>query len=70
MCLINPPPLHSQLGKAGAVSYMFRVIQMCGKKHVTHLKLALDILSLLCKSKSNAARLISLGKWSYGYWLN
>jgi hypothetical protein len=50
------------LGKAGAVSYMFRVIQMCGKKHITHLKLALDILSLLCKSKSNAARLISLGE--------
>ena len=32
---------------------------------MTHLKLALDILSLLCKSKSNAARLISLGEILY-----
>ncbi|XP_013413553.1 cytosolic carboxypeptidase 1 isoform X1 [Lingula anatina] len=51
----------SYLGKNGAVSYLFRVITSCGKKHLSMLKLTLDSLVLLVKSKSNSARAIGHG---------
>ncbi|XP_033749645.1 LOW QUALITY PROTEIN: cytosolic carboxypeptidase 1-like [Pecten maximus] len=48
----------SYLGKHNAIPPMFRVIQQCGRKHITMLKLALDILNNLTKSRNNAARTI------------
>ena len=40
----------SYLGKSGAVSYIFKILAMCGKKHLTLLKYTLDTLALLVKS--------------------
>ncbi|XP_077988802.1 cytosolic carboxypeptidase 1-like isoform X2 [Glandiceps talaboti] len=51
----------SCLGKAGAVSSMFRIFAACGRKHLNIVKLALDTLGLLVKSKSNSARAIGQG---------
>ncbi|XP_038077720.1 cytosolic carboxypeptidase 1-like [Patiria miniata] len=51
----------SYLGKSGAVNCMFRILSVCGRKHNTTLRLALDILCQLVKSKSNAARAVGQG---------
>ncbi|XP_070542811.1 cytosolic carboxypeptidase 1-like isoform X3 [Ptychodera flava] len=51
----------SCLGKGGAVSCMFRILAVCGRKHLNIVKLALDTLSQLVKSKSNSARAIGQG---------
>ncbi|XP_061172292.1 cytosolic carboxypeptidase 1-like [Saccostrea echinata] len=48
----------SYLGKQNSIPPMFRVIQQCGRKHTAILKLALDILTNLTKSRNNAARTI------------
>ncbi|XP_019638452.1 PREDICTED: cytosolic carboxypeptidase 1-like [Branchiostoma belcheri] len=51
----------SLLGKSGAVSIVFRVMTACGKKYTSMLKLALDTLALLMKSKTNAGRAVAQG---------
>ncbi|PIK61389.1 putative cytosolic carboxypeptidase 1 [Apostichopus japonicus] len=51
----------SNLGKAGGVNSMLRVVATCGKKHHTICKLAIDTLCLLTKSKSNSARALGQG---------
>lgn len=48
----------SYLGKHNSIPPMFRVIQQCARKHTTVLKLALEILYNLTKSRNNAARTI------------
>ncbi|KAK3098121.1 hypothetical protein FSP39_016346 [Pinctada imbricata] len=48
----------SYLGKHNSIPPMLRVIQQCGRKHTAVLKLALDILTNLTKSRNNAARTI------------
>ncbi|XP_076102521.1 cytosolic carboxypeptidase 1-like isoform X2 [Mytilus galloprovincialis] len=48
----------SYLGKHNAIPPMFRVIQQCGRKHTTVLKLALEIVYNVTKSRNNAARTI------------
>ena len=40
----------SYLGKNGAVSYLFKLLSVCGRKHLTPVKYALDTLALLVKS--------------------
>ena len=40
----------SYLGKNGAVSYLFKVLSICGRKYLTVVKYALDTLGLLVKS--------------------
>lgn len=44
------------LVKQNCVQLMFRIISLCGKSHCTVLKLALEILCNLTKSKRNAVR--------------
>ncbi|CAH1796187.1 unnamed protein product [Owenia fusiformis] len=51
----------SYLGKNGAISYLFKIVSVCGRKHLTILKCALDTLGSLVKSKSNSARAIGHG---------
>ncbi|XP_064653277.1 cytosolic carboxypeptidase 1-like isoform X2 [Lineus longissimus] len=51
----------SYLGKNGAVTYLFKILQICGRKHLTIVKHALDTLGLLVKSKSNSARAVGQG---------
>ncbi|XP_078593876.1 cytosolic carboxypeptidase 1-like isoform X1 [Branchiostoma floridae x Branchiostoma japonicum] len=51
----------SLLGKSGAVSIVFRVMTACGKKYTSILKLALDTLALLMKSKTNGGRAVAQG---------
>ncbi|KAL5004498.1 hypothetical protein ScPMuIL_017954 [Solemya velum] len=48
----------SYLGKHNSIPSIFRVIQQCGRKHSSVLKLAMEILSNLTKSRNNAARTI------------
>ncbi|VDI66223.1 Hypothetical predicted protein [Mytilus galloprovincialis] len=48
----------SYLGKHNSIPPMFRVIQQCGRKHTTVLKLALEIVYNVTKSRNNAARTI------------
>ncbi|CAL1528008.1 unnamed protein product [Lymnaea stagnalis] len=50
----------SYLGKHSAVNLMFKVISYCGKRHTVDLRLALENLCNLTKSKSNSARLIGM----------
>ncbi|XP_059172169.1 cytosolic carboxypeptidase 1-like isoform X2 [Physella acuta] len=50
----------SYLGKHNAVNCMLKILSLCGKRHTVDLKLALENLFHLTKSKSNAARLISV----------
>ena len=40
----------SYLGKNGAVTYLFKLLAVCGKKQLTHSKHALDTLTQLVKS--------------------
>ncbi|ESP05203.1 hypothetical protein LOTGIDRAFT_208161 [Lottia gigantea] len=51
----------SYVGKHNSISILFKIIALCGKKHTTVLKLALDSLNNLTKSKSNSARTIGMG---------
>ncbi|XP_074650112.1 cytosolic carboxypeptidase 1-like isoform X2 [Tubulanus polymorphus] len=51
----------SYLGKNGAVTYLFKILTVCGRKHLTLLKYALDTLTMLVKSKSNSARAVGQG---------
>ncbi|XP_071794248.1 cytosolic carboxypeptidase 1-like [Asterias amurensis] len=51
----------SFLGKSGAVNCIFRILSVCGRKHNNTLRLAIDILCTLVKSKSNAARAVGQG---------
>ncbi|XP_041369383.1 cytosolic carboxypeptidase 1-like [Gigantopelta aegis] len=51
----------SYLGKHNSINILFRVISLCGRKHLAVLKLALDNLNNLTKSKSNSARTIGMG---------
>ena len=44
----------SYLGKNGAVTHLFKILTVCGKRHLTVLKYALDTLSLLVKSSESA----------------
>lgn len=48
------------LVKQNCVQLMFRIISLCGKGHSTVLKLALEILCNLTKSKSNAVRSVNV----------
>ncbi|KAK0058339.1 cytosolic carboxypeptidase 1-like isoform X1 [Biomphalaria pfeifferi] len=50
----------SYLGKHNAISLMFKVINSCGKRHTVDLRLALENLCNMTKSKSNSARLINV----------
>ncbi|CAG5128813.1 unnamed protein product [Candidula unifasciata] len=50
----------SYLGKHNSVNVMLNIIFSCGKRHTVDLKLALENLCNLTKSKSNSARLIDL----------
>ncbi|XP_005091886.1 cytosolic carboxypeptidase 1 isoform X2 [Aplysia californica] len=51
----------SYLGKNNSINIMFKVISACGKRHTVDLRLALENLSNMTKSKSNSARLIGMG---------
>ncbi|XP_071096549.1 cytosolic carboxypeptidase 1-like [Haliotis cracherodii] len=51
----------SYLGKHSSITVMFKVTSLCGRKHTAVLKLALDNLNNLTKSKSNSARTIGMG---------
>ncbi|KAL3865591.1 hypothetical protein ACJMK2_042966 [Sinanodonta woodiana] len=48
----------SYLGKHNAINPICKVVLQCSRKHVNVLKLALDTLSNLTKSRNNAARTI------------
>ena len=43
----------SYLGKNGAVTYIFKILSLCGRKHLTLLKHTLDTLVLLVKSSES-----------------
>lgn len=49
------------LAKSGAVSVLFRVVTSCGHKRVICLKLVLEIIATLVKSKSCASKAVSYG---------
>lgn len=49
------------LAKAGAVGVLFRVVSSCGHKRVICLKLVLEIIATLVKSKSCASKAVSYG---------
>lgn len=49
------------LAKAGAVSVLFRVVTSCGHKRVICLKLVLEIIATLVKSKSCASKAVNFG---------
>lgn len=49
------------LAKAGAVGVLFKVVTSCGHKRVICLKLVLEILATLVKSKNCASKAVSYG---------
>ncbi|KAG7255177.1 hypothetical protein CRUP_000125 [Coryphaenoides rupestris] len=49
------------LGKSGAVELMFKIVGPYSKKNTTVLKVALDTLGALLKSKNNARRAVDRG---------
>lgn len=49
------------LAKSGAVSVLFRVVTSCGHKRVICLKLVLEIIATLVKSKSCASKAVTFG---------
>ncbi|XP_050403069.1 cytosolic carboxypeptidase 1 [Patella vulgata] len=51
----------SYVGKHNSINILFRIIALCGRKHTAVLKLALDSLNNLTKSKSNSARSVGMG---------
>ncbi|XP_072038260.1 cytosolic carboxypeptidase 1-like [Amphiura filiformis] len=51
----------SNMGKLGVLSYLLRIVTSCGFKNNRVLKISLETLCLLVKSKSNAARALGHG---------
>lgn len=51
----------SYLGKHNSINIMFKIISACGRRHTVDLKLALENLNNMTKSKSNSARLVGMG---------
>ncbi|RUS75866.1 hypothetical protein EGW08_016387 [Elysia chlorotica] len=51
----------SYLGKHNSINIMFKIVSACGRRHTVDLKLALENLNNMTKSKSNSARLIGMG---------
>ncbi|KXJ16139.1 cytosolic carboxypeptidase 1 [Exaiptasia diaphana] len=51
----------NNLGKAGAVSVLFKIVTACGHKRITCLKLALDVIAALVKSKTSASKAVNYG---------
>ncbi|XP_028418309.1 cytosolic carboxypeptidase 1-like isoform X2 [Dendronephthya gigantea] len=48
------------LNKAGFINILFRILSNCGHKRVTTLKLVLDLIAILVKSKGVAAKAVNL----------
>lgn len=50
----------SVLNKAGFINILFRILSNCGHKRVTTLKLVLDLIAILVKSKGVAVKAVNL----------
>ncbi|GFO08515.1 cytosolic carboxypeptidase 1 [Plakobranchus ocellatus] len=51
----------SYLGKHNSINIMFKIISACGRRHTADLRLTLENLNNMTKSKSNSARLVGMG---------
>ena len=41
------------MGKSGVITYLFRVLNHCGRKHLTLVRTSLEALALLVKSSQS-----------------